>query len=179
MRRSQDALTYTLEPMTAAHRTAIIDIYNHYVENSFAAFPDALVGYDMFDRFLAMTAGYPALVAKTDGGEVIAFAFLRAYHPADAFKRTAEISCFVRPPHVRRGLGTLLLDRLIDGAKTIGVDNLLASISSLNDESVSFHRRCGFVECGRLPTVGRKRGRSFDVVWMQRRLETDGRARSA
>jgi len=165
--------TYTLEPMTDAHRAAVIDIYNHYVEHSFAAFPEALVGYEMFDRFLTMTEGYPALVAKADTGDVIAFAFLRAYHPADTFERTAEISCFILPRHVQRGLGTRLVSALIDGAKRIGLENILASISSLNEESLSFHRRCGFVECGRLRAIGRKRGRAFDVVWMQRRV-TEG-----
>ena len=63
-----------------------------------------------------------------------------------------------------------LLKHLIEGAREIGVDNLLASISSLNGESLAFHRKYGFVECGRFRDVGRKRGRPFDVIWMQRAL---------
>ncbi len=60
---------------------------------------------------------------------------------------------------------------LIEGARKLGVDNLVASISSLNEESLGFHRKCGFVECGRFRNVGRKHGRTFDVIWMQRVLQ--------
>ncbi|WP_243669404.1 hypothetical protein [Methanoculleus chikugoensis] len=33
-----------------------------------------------------------------------------------------------------------------------------------------FHRRHGFVECGRFRNVGSKHGVLFDVVWMQKFL---------
>lgn len=51
------------------------------------------------------------------------------------------------------------------------MDNLLASISSRNEQSLAFHRKRGFVECGRLRDVGVKFGKSFDVVWMQKRVK--------
>ena len=62
-----------------------------------------------------------------------------------------------------------MLDRIIEGARLIRVDNLLASISSPNQASVAFHLQHGFTECGRFVGVGHKFGQDFDVIWMQRR----------
>jgi len=165
-----DSMRYTLEPLAEAHRKAVIDIFNHYVAHSFAAYPEATVGYEVFDRFLEMSKGYPAVAAKTEAGEVAGFAFLRPYHHADTFQRTAEITYFILREHTGKGLGGAILDRFIEQARKMGVDNFLASISSRNQESLEFHRRHGFRECGNFQEVGRKFGQSFDVVWLQRRI---------
>ncbi|MGD0951544.1 MAG: hypothetical protein ABR985_03985 [Methanotrichaceae archaeon] len=50
----------------------------------------------------------------------------------------------------------------------MGIVTVLASISSLNQASLAFHKKNGFVECGRFVGIGRKMGKGFDVVWMQR-----------
>ena len=161
-------MDYRLEPMGEAHRRAVIDIFNHYVRKSFAAYPEIPVGDETFDRFLEITRGYPAVVALTEAGEEAGFAFLRPWHHAATLRRTAEITYFLHPGHVRRGLGGTLLAHLIEAARPLGVDRLLASVSSRNPESLAFHRSHGFTECGRFPAVGYKFGRDFDIVWMTR-----------
>lgn len=161
-------MTYTLEPMTIDHRQGVVEIFNYYIEHSFAAFFEKPIPEQWYDRILEATRHYPSCVARDENGQVVGFAFLKPHHPA--LRRTAEITYFLRPGHTRKGLGTLLLDRMVDGARTLGVDSILASISSPNEASLAFHRRHGFVECGRFVAVGHKHGQDFDVVWMQRRL---------
>jgi phosphinothricin acetyltransferase len=113
---------------------------------------------------------YPALVAKTNLGDVVGFAYLRPYSPHGTFKRTAQIAYFILPEHRRRGLGKAILEQLIRQAQELGVDNLLAHISSLNEGSLEFHLKNGFQECGRFIGIGKKFGKNFDVIWVQRRL---------
>jgi len=162
-------MSYTLEPMTEKHRKPVIDIFNHYIETDFA-FPDTKVDYDFFDRLLDMSKGYPALVAKAESGDVVGFALLHQYAWADSFKRSAKITYFILPQHTRKGLGKMMLDRLIAQARSMGVDHLLANISSHNKGSTQFHCKYGFQECGRFHEVGRKFGGSFDIVWMIRKI---------
>ena len=50
------------------------------------------------------------------------------------------------------------------------IDTLLADISSLNEPSIKFHEKLGFSHCGSFKRVGRKFGKDFDVVWMQKLL---------
>lgn len=149
---------------------AIIDIFNHYVENTFAAYPEATVPYEFFGLFMNMSQGYPFLVAKDGEGKVLGFGLLRPYNPMPAFSRTGEITYFIAPDHTRKGIGGKMLDRLLAEAREKGITSILASISSLNPGSLAFHKKHGFRECGRFVGIGLKKGREFDVVWMQRRI---------
>ncbi|MEW6411273.1 MAG: N-acetyltransferase family protein [Candidatus Zixiibacteriota bacterium] len=163
-------MEYRLDKMSPDDEGAVVDIFNYFVENSFAAYPEEKVGHEFFQRFVAMVGDYPAIAVKTDTGDVIGFAFMRPYHRAKTLSRVAEVTYFILPEHTGHGLGSRVLEYFIEQAKLRGVDNFLASISSLNDQSLQFHLRHGFVECGRFRDVGVKKGKSFDVVWMQRRL---------
>jgi L-amino acid N-acyltransferase YncA len=162
-------MAYTFETMSGSHRKAVIDIFNYYIQHSYAAYPDQPVTDDFFDRFLEMSRGYPAVVVKA-GGEVAGFGFLRPFHPANTFRRTAEVTYFLVPEHTRQGLGTAMLDLFAEQAGNLGIDSILASVSSHNHQSLKFHLKNGFRECGRLSRVGRKFGQDVDVVWLQKRL---------
>ena len=161
---------YVFERMADNHRKPVIDIFNHYVKNNFAAYAEAPLGYEFFDSWLKASKGYPALVAKTEGGEVVGFAFLKPYLAYSTFKKTAQITYFILPNHTRRGLGKRILEQFVEQARIMGVDNLLAHVSSLNKDSLDFHLRNGFQECGRFREIGNKFGKTFDLIWLQRRL---------
>ena len=160
-------MEYTIRPMNETDASSAMSIFNHYAEHDFASWFDQPLPVQAFGRFQEMTQNYPAIVVCDGNQEVIGFAFLHAYHPAPTFQRTAEVTYFIHHEHVRKGLGKLMLDNLVAEAIKIGVDNILASISSRNAGSLAFHAKYGFRECGRLPSVGKKFGQDFDVVYMQ------------
>ena len=160
-------MSYSFEGMADEHRTAVTDIFNYYIANSFAAYPADPVGYEVFDRFLDMARDYPAVVVKDDSETTVGFAFLHPYRPGRTFRRTAEITYFILPEHTGKGIGTMVLERFKVTAREQGIDTLLANISSLNEGSLRFHRKNGFEECGRFRRIGNKFGKDFDVVWMQ------------
>ena len=164
-------MDFTIDPLTKEDGNAIIDIFNHYVENSFAAYPEDPVPYEFFDLFVNMSAGYPFLAARDGERNVLGFALLRAHCPVPVFSRTAEITCFIAPEHTGKGMGTALQERLLAGAREKGITSILAGISSLNSASLAFHKKRGFQECGRFQKIGRKWGQDFDVVWMQKMIE--------
>ena len=159
------------EPLDKKHGPEVMAIFNHYVENGFAAYPEQRLPEEFFARFLEMTRGYPAYaMIKRATGTVAGFCFLRPYHPFPTFRATAEITYFIAPAEVGRGIGAAALELLEAGARKMGIRVILADISSLNPGSISFHQRHGFCECGRFRGVGRKHGREFDVVWMQKEI---------
>ncbi len=162
-------MTYRYEPLNETHRVPVIDIFNHYIARTFAAYPDGeeLVPYAFFDRFLEMSCGYPAYAVSDETGHVVGFGWLRPYRPGRAFRRCAELTYFLAPEHTRRGAGTALLERLKAEARARGIATLLASVSSRNEASLAFHRKSGFVERGRLRKIGEKLGKTFDIVWLQ------------
>ncbi|GAB4342002.1 MAG: GNAT family N-acetyltransferase [Candidatus Abyssubacteria bacterium] len=163
-------MDYELSPLSQRDRESVVDIFNYYVENGFAAYPEHKLPYEFFDHLLMMIDGYPAVTVREESGTVVGFGFLRAHHPSPTFGRTAEITYFISPEHTRKGIGRRILEHFIAEAGKREIDVILANISSLNEQSLRFHRWMGFEECGRFRRIGRKFGRDFDVVWMQKLL---------
>jgi len=159
---------FSINKLSPEDKVSVVDIFNYYIENSFAAYPENKVGYEFYDMILNIIKGYPGVALKSDCGEVIGFGFLHPHNPMPAFRETAEISYFIRKDYTGKGLGILMLDYLIAEAKKINLKCILASISSLNQNSIKFHLKNGFYECGKFVNVGRKNNTDFDVVWMQR-----------
>lgn len=93
-------------------RKAVIDIFNHYVKNTFAAYPEEAVPYQSFELLRSTAEGYPFLVAR-DEKAALGFAMLRPYSPFAAFSGTAEVSCFVAPDQTGKGIGSQLYHRLL------------------------------------------------------------------
>lgn len=163
-------MEYEFFPLSSSDRGEVIDIFNYYVENSYAAYPERKVPYEFFDMFLQATAGYPTAIAKNKSKTILGFGMLRPYSPMPTMAGTAEITYFVRPECTGKGIGSSMLEYLLKGAGEKGLHCILASISSLNEGSIRFHSQHGFSECGRLKEVGKKHGSFFDIVWMQKLL---------
>jgi L-amino acid N-acyltransferase YncA len=163
-------MTYTIRLAQDSDRDAVNAIFEYFVKNSPAAYPETMYEGGIFDGLRKLGEGFPFLVAETETGDIIGFAQARPYHRADTMKRTAEITNFILPEHHGKGLGLQLLNRLIEDVHKLGVDNLLGSISSLNEQSLAFHKKHGFAKVGRFRNVGRKWGQDYDVVWVQRVL---------
>lgn len=159
------------EIMKPEHGKDVMDIFNYYIENSYAAYPEVPLPYEFFNKFLELTKGYPAFVLKNDDlGKVVGFCFLRSYNPFPVFRHTAEITYFIEKDEVGKGVGTKALEKLEEEARERGIRKLLADISSENLQSIQFHKKNGFTECGRFHAVGQKKGKDFDVVWMEKTL---------
>ncbi|MDX9782851.1 MAG: N-acetyltransferase family protein [Bacteroidales bacterium] len=159
----------TFRPMSLEHCEGIMNIYNWYIENSLAAYPETIKSNDYFSYFMNATKGYPAYTIF-DSDEIVGFCFLRPYLPHSTFRETAEITYFIKENYTGKGLGKLALEKLEEGAKAAGIKYILASISSENLHSLSFHLKNDFRECGRFGKIITKNRKQFDIVWMQKNL---------
>ncbi len=157
----------TLRPVDDGDGPDVLAIMNHYIINSFAAYPEKEHPLEMFGMLKQMVLPGSFWVVEADGG-LAGFAFLSSFLRAPTLVRTAQVTYFIAPEHTGKGLGVLLLDKLTEVSRHMGVDNLLAHISSLNDGSIRFHQRNGFETCGEFKNVGRKNGKDFSVVYMQK-----------
>ena len=151
---------------------AITRIYADAVEHGTATFeiepPDAA---EMARRQQALLAdGLPYLVAE-QAGVVAGYAYAGRYHARPAYRWTLEDTIYVAPAFHRRGLGRLLMARLIVEAEARGFRQMVAVIGdSANAASIALHVAVGFRLIGTLQSVGFKHGRWRDTVLMQRPL---------
>ena len=165
-----------IRPTIEADLPAITAIYEHAVLHGTATFelipPDLA---EMTRRFRALIdGGYPYFVATLDG-EVAGYAYAGAYRPRPAYRFTVENSIYLDPSFHRRGVGSLLLERLIAECEARGFRQMIAVIGdSANAGSIGVHTRCGFQMIGTHPNVGLKFGRWLDTVMMQLALGEGG-----
>ena len=97
---------------------AITEIYAHHVLHGTGSFeidpPDA---EEMQRRRLEVVSrGLPYLVAE-DEGRVIGYAYAALYRPRVAYRFTLEDSVYLHHAAMGRGIGALLLSRLIPGSR--------------------------------------------------------------
>nr|WP_275198607.1 GNAT family N-acetyltransferase [Bradyrhizobium sp. CSA207] len=161
-----------IRPTTEADLPAITAIYEHAVRHGTATFelepPDLT---EMTRRYRALIdGGYPYFVAMLDG-RVAGYAYAGAYRPRPAYRFTVENSIYLDPSFHRRGIGLLLLERLIIECEARGFRQMIAVIGdSANAGSIGVHTKGGFKMIGTHPSVGLKFGRWLDTVMMQRDL---------
>ena len=154
------------------HISAIQQIYARHVLHGTATFetepPDVA---EMTARQKNIhAAGLPWFVA-TENGEVLGYCYLSLYRERCAYRFTLEDSVYIAPAFQGRGIGTLLLSRVVAWAEEHGFRQLIAVVgNSENIASLSLHRSAGFRHTGTLKSVGFKHGRWLDTVILQRTL---------
>ncbi len=156
---------------------AITEIYAHHVRHGAATFEIEPPDCSEMDRrrLEILSKGLPYLVIEIDG-LVAGYAYASPYRPRPAYRFTVEDSIYIHPGFLARGLGHLLLGRLIELCEAEGNRQMIAVIGdSGNAASIRLHQRFGFRRAGVLEAVGRKFGRWIDTVIMQRVLYSDGR----
>jgi phosphinothricin acetyltransferase len=159
-----------VRPVSTADRDAIIEIFNHYVTTGFAAYPDKPVPQAFFETLREGAYAFPVIESEE---ELVGFGILRPFLPFTTFARTATVTTFVSPTYRHQKYGSIILRAMTDAAAGRRIVTLLANISSKNTESLKFHAKHGFFECGRMLRVGSKFNELFDIVWMQKNLEHD------
>jgi phosphinothricin acetyltransferase len=161
-----------VRPATPADIPLITRIYAHAVMHGTATFelapPDET---EMTRRMQALLGGgFPYIVAES-GGTLLGYAYAGPYRTRPAYRFTVEDSIYVGPNAQRRGVGRLLLARLIEDSERRGFRQMIAVIGdSAQTPSIEVHRTLGFRMVGNFENVGFKFGRWLDSVLMQRDL---------
>ena len=147
---------------------AIRAIYNTEVRSSTSTFDLIPRSLGQQEEWLAARSGAFSAIVAVDGADtVVGFASLSPYKERAAYRTTVEDSVYVDPSRQGAGIGTALLTRLIDIARTSGFHTVIARIEASGTASRALHSRCGFELVGIEREVGRKFNRWLDVAVMQ------------
>jgi L-amino acid N-acyltransferase YncA len=162
----------SIRAATVADIAAITRIYAHAVEYGTASFelepPDQA---EMARRQKALLSrNFPYIVAELAGG-VAGYAYAGPYRDRRAYDWCVEDSLYIAPEFHRKGIGRLLLTRLVAESEARGFRQMLGVIGdSANTASIAVHAAVGFRLIGNFQSIGFKRGRWLDTVLMQRAL---------
>ncbi len=164
--------TIPIRPAEPRDLAAITRIYAHAVAHGTASFeldpPDQA---EITRRYNTLRdGGFPFIVAES-GGKIAGYAYAGPYRARPAYRFTVEDSIYIDPTVQRRGVGRVLLERLLVEAEQRGFRQMVAVIGdSANTPSIALHAALGFRMTGTFETVGFKFGRWLDSVMMQKAL---------
>lgn len=151
---------------------ALVDIYNHYVAKTHVTFDtipftptSRTPWFEQFDG-----DRYHCLVLEEDRA-IAGYATSVRFKSKAAYETSVEVSVYLRPEATGRGFGRALYERLLPALAAADLHRAYAGIALPNEASVALHERLGFDRVATFTEVGRKFGRYWDVIWMERRLD--------
>ena len=159
---------FKIRELRESDKKAVLSVYNYHVRNGFAAYSEKELKIEFINRLEKESISFIILEIEN---KIVGFAFLRNYLPYENFKHTGQLGYFIKPEYTNKGYGTILLNKLIENAIKIGINILIVHLSSLNEQSFNFHKKHGFIECGRLTDIAMKFNRLFDIIFMQKVIE--------
>lgn len=153
----------------------ILDIYDYYIKNTAVTFEITTPSIDGFkDRMKDIMEKYPYLVIEKDG-HIEGYAYAHAFVGREAYAWSCEMTIYLDHASQKCGMGRMLYEALEDRLKKMGIINLYACIGLpeeddeyLTSNSRDFHEHLGYKTVGYFRNCGRKFGRWYSMIWMER-----------
>lgn len=152
---------------------AISSIWNEVILKTDHTFNNIPVTEEALKAELALKAktGQAFLLAE-DSSAILGFATYGQFRKSNGYRNTCEHTIHLAPDAQGKGIGRALMTSIEHHAKQARVHSMIAGISHVNDRAVAFHASLGYTEIARLPEVGTKFGRWYDLILMQKILSS-------
>lgn len=138
-------------------------IYNFYIKNTIITFETEPISInEMRERILEISGSYPYLVFE-ESGKIYGYCYASGWKKKKAYQHTVEITIYVDPNLHRKGIGSALMNTLLEKLRIIHVHAVIACISLPNPPSVKLHEKFGFTQVSHYREVGFKFNRWIDV----------------
>ena len=164
-------MEYTIRKATTSDLPSILEIVNFAIANTTAI-------YDYDSRILEQQAeifetkkanNFPLFVIEVEN-EILGFGTYDTFRTKIGYRFTVEHSVYVKDGFAGKGIGKLLLQKLIDTAKAEKYHVMIGVIDASNENSIRFHEKFGFQSMGILKEVGFKFDRWLDANLMTLKL---------
>lgn len=157
-----------IRPAVSADLPSILDIVNHAILHTTANYnyePQTLETQLQWFKD-KQQHGFPVIVAEFED-EVIGYGAYGTFREKIGYQYTVEHSVYVADNHFGKGIGKLLISELIRLARTQNYHIMIGAIDADNADSIAFHKKFGFEECGVIKQAGFKFGKWLDLLFMQ------------
>jgi L-amino acid N-acyltransferase YncA len=150
---------------------AICRIYNQGIEDRVATFETELRTPDERRQWIrSRSPRHPVVVAETADGEVAGWGSLNVFNARDAYRFVADFSVYVERRYRGRGVGRVLLTRLVELGREHGFHKLVLSAFPFNDGGMALYEKLGFRTVGIYKEQGQLDGKWVDTIVMEKLL---------
>lgn len=163
---------YTIRMATLSDAPAVYAIYEPYILNTAITFEYKPVPIEEFQqRMKKVLEHFPWLVYEQNG-KILGYAYCARFKERAAFDWDCECSVYIDEKEHRKGIATLLYERLIGLVQKQGYFTIYALITNSHESSIAFHQRFGFTKVGVYEKTGYKFEQWWDLLVMEKRLRS-------
>ena len=161
---------YRVRPATADDATAICEIYNQGIEDRLATLETELrTPEERHEWMTAKSERHPVIVAEHEG-RITGWGSLNVFNARPAYQHVADFSVYVERGWRGKGVGRVLLERLVELGRELGYHKLVLSAFPFNTAGVALYERLGFRTVGIYREQGLLDGRWVDTIIMEKVL---------
>jgi phosphinothricin acetyltransferase len=162
---------YRTRLATQEDAAAICRIYNQGIEDRIATLETELRTPGERERWLAARGPrHPVIVVEAEGGQVVGWGSLNPFNAREAYRFVADISVYVERGWRGKGVGSVILERLIELARERGFHKMVLSAFPFNAAGIGLYSKYGFRTVGVYREQGLLDGRWVDTVVMEKLL---------
>lgn len=147
------------------------EIYDYYILNSTATFHTDLITISELQEVIPIgLPKYKSFLINYEG-EICGYCYISQYKKRQAYNRTAEVTIYLKPDYLGKGIGKEVLESLETIAKNNDISILIGIITGENNLSIRLFEKCGYEKCAHFKEVGEKFNKVLDVVAYQKILK--------
>lgn len=108
-----------IREVQAQDASSISTIYNYYIENTVITFEEEVIAAsEILKRITKITDDdLPWFVAEDESGNILGYAYAAKWRDRFSYRFSVEVTVYLSPEHVSKGLGTKLYQVLFDELK--------------------------------------------------------------
>lgn len=164
-------MQYKIREMEKTDWSVVYNIYRQGMETNLATFTVEELSYEEFDQERLQEGRFVLL----DGDQIAGWTTLKQAYTIPEYNGVAEVSIYIDNNYQGKGVGSTLLNYLIDYSEKIVFWTLESDIFANNYGSQRLHEKCGFRKVGYREKLGKDQyGVWRDSVLMERRSEKVG-----
>jgi L-amino acid N-acyltransferase YncA len=155
---------------TAADADAICRIYNQGIEDRLATLETELrTPAERREWLASRSPRHPVIVAESDGA-ITGWGSLNVFNARPAYRFVADFSVYIERGWRGKGVGRVLLARLIELGSEHGYHKLVLSAFPFNPGGMALYEKMGFRTVGIYKEQGQLDGKWVDTIVMERLL---------
>ncbi|MDC6383907.1 N-acetyltransferase family protein [Flagellimonas taeanensis] len=159
-----------IRQMTASDWEQVSNIYSEGIATGFATFETSAPDYGQWD---SSHTEHSRLVAE-DNGILLGWAALSPVSSRCVYGGVGEVSIYISTQSRGKGIGQLLMERLIEESEKAGFWTLQSGVFPENTGSIKLHEKMGFRYIGKRERIGKIHGAWKDNLLFERRSSTVG-----
>ena len=164
-------MNYEIREMQPSDGEKVIEIFQEGIDGGNATFEQNVPTWEAWDNKFFKICRF---VLEDENENIVGWAALQPISNRDCFKGVAEVSIYLKNEFQGKGLGKMLLRKLILDSEEHEFWTLQSGIFPENEASINVHLNLGFRTVGTRERIGQMNGVWRDVILLERRSAVVG-----